>query len=325
MELAWSLAAQPTRICTSTGFVKSGFLSSFWFFFRYACGATAHPCRESCWYSGRCNSGWASNNHSFTHLPQGTYCGPSSYCDAFGSCIFSLTYAWEYAAWSPCTASCTGTTSGTQTRSAVCRGSDGQVYDNSKCDGAPVIEQSCSALPCNFTWKQIAIGSCSAACGGGTINYNVYCSESRAPTTAVDGLFCNGPAPATSNTCNTGACQSRWTFSSWGECTKICGSGTRSRTVQCQTRSSSSSAWTNSAESACSSLAKPSTIQSCNTSTCPNPHWEYIAWSTCSKTCGGGVQTRTVSCVNKSGQIVSRTQCRTTAPVSSRSCNSQSC
>lgn len=57
----------------------------------------------------------------------------------------------------------------------------------------------------------------------------------------------------------------------------------------------------------------------------------WVTWSygVCSKTCGEGIQTRTISCKNTtSGQIVSETYCQATRivkPVSQKLCNLQAC
>merc|ERR1712112_321304 len=79
-------------------------------------------------------------------------------------------------------------------------------------------------------------------------------------------------------------------WSEWGECSKTCGGGTKTRTC------------TNPAPAHggadCEPGYGPGVTDSCNTDSCPsgpiNGHWSE--WGPCSKTCGGGTKTRT--CTN---------------------------
>ncbi len=48
-------------------------------------------------------------------------------------------------------------------------------------------------------------------------------------------------------------------------------------------------------------------------------------WSLCSKACAGGIQVRTVACMNKAENVVEMINCRGEAPASIRSCNTDSC
>ena len=54
--------------------------------------------------------------------------------------------------------------------------------------------------------------------------------------------------------------------------------------------------------------------------------WEPRTWSICSVSCGGGVQSRVVDCINsQTNQIVGDSFCSGSKPSTSRSCNTQSC
>merc|ERR1712167_186162 len=50
--------------------------------------------------------------------------------------------------------------------------------------------------------------------------------------------------------------------------------------------------------SMCAKMHKPDTEAACNEWACPVPEWEMGDFGNCDKTCGGGEQTREVTCVN---------------------------
>lgn len=68
----------------------------------------------------------------------------------------------------------------------------------------------------------------------------------------------------------------------------------------------------------------PAASEDCNTEGCPAFYYSYGAWSLCDVECGGGVQERTVSCVDISGNAADGS-CFGDIPVSSQECNTAAC
>lgn len=64
----------------------------------------------------------------------------------------------------------------------------------------------------------------------------------------------------------------------------------------------------------------------CNGADPINMHWELGNWSACSRTCGTGLETREVACVNStSGEVVDNIYLCGQLPETSRTCNTHSC
>lgn len=57
---------------------------------------------------------------------------------------------------------------------------------------------------CTYSWHTNSWGTCSKSCGSGTQTRTVYCQTQDG--TQVNDNKCTGTKPATSRTCNTGAC-----------------------------------------------------------------------------------------------------------------------
>ena len=95
--------------------------------------------------------------------------------------------------------------------------------------------------------------------------------------------------PSTTKACNSRA-TCGWKASGWGQCSKSCGTGTKTRSVGCYNGGSKVS------DSWCSG-SKPATSTSCHLKHCPIncvvSGWG--SWGACSRTCGKGVQSRSRS------------------------------
>ncbi|XRA96477.1 papilin [Pycnococcus provasolii] len=251
----------------------------------------------------------------------------------------AFTYSYTADAWSSCSASCGG---GTQTRSVTCQqfnpmnvgrrqllqpgapgstpGAPGSVVSDSYCSGTkPSTSQSCNTQECyTYYYGTGAWLSCSASCGGGTQTRSVTCKQSD--DQSVSDSYCSDTKPSTSQSCNTQECSTYfYNRGAWSSCSTSCGGGTQTRSVTC-TQSDGQSV----SDSYCSDT-KPSTSQSCNTQECYTYSYTTDAWSSCSTSCGGGTQTRSVTCTQSDGQSVSDSYCSDTKPSTSQSCNTQAC
>jgi hypothetical protein len=158
-------------------------------------------------------------------------------------------------------------------------------------------------------------GACSAACGGGVA------SQSRTVLEQPFNLQYGALAcPNLINTvaCNTFPCPIDCQVSDWGPfsaCSASCGGGvqTRVRTILAQPQFGGAQ---------CPTLRDAA---SCNTLPCSVPtQWAAGDWSVCSASCGSGLQTRTVTCL-QNGIAVAASMCSDPPPPDQQVCNLQPC
>ncbi|XP_071963975.1 papilin-like isoform X2 [Antedon mediterranea] len=82
-----------------------------------------------------------------------------------------------------------------------------------------------------------------------------------------------------------------WTTTSFSQCSRDCGGGTRERTASCNRNEDQVRVQ----DYMCDKDKRPSTIENCNTEPCP-PRWIKGQWTSCSKSCGEGLEYRVVHC-----------------------------
>lgn len=151
-------------------------------------------------------------------------------------------------------------------------------------------KENSPSIPTSYVWATSTPGpdECSVPCGGGKAHRVVSC-------VAKSGDSILGPAPdercdpaskpADVIDCNTQPCE--WVVGDWSACSKVCGGGTRNRSVSCPDPKGDCEG------------AKPDSLEECNTQSCD---WVVGDWSDCKVgdsivKCGKDAKkTRTVSC-----------------------------
>ncbi|XP_074642310.1 A disintegrin and metalloproteinase with thrombospondin motifs 6-like [Tubulanus polymorphus] len=118
--------------------------------------------------------------------------------------------------------------------------------------------------------------------------------------------------------------QSIWITTRWSKCSQDCGGGIKYRHYACVREDDK----TLSDESLCKSPKPTAKERRCNVKPC-RPQWALGEWSTCSKSCGGGITTRRVLCIkdieNRKHEVVENSTCSEKAPLMVSVCNKKRC
>ncbi|KAL6254391.1 hypothetical protein P5V15_014439 [Pogonomyrmex californicus] len=225
---------------------------------------------------------------------------------------------WDVGAWSPCSATCGR---GTRNRTVTC------ITSGESCSLAnrPESQKACEVAACNAVtdtghhapWLYSEWSSkCSAECGNGVRIRRVACADGSE-------LFCNPKErPETEMRCfgqEMNCEQAKWFASPWTSCSVSCGIGVQHRDIACIAKTNTKFVVLPAKN--CND-PKPTTEQVCRMSAC-SPEWFTSDWSTCSATCGDGVQTRLVRCTVDG---ISSTSCtEISKPSVQQRCNVEPC
>ena len=234
-----------------------------------------------------------------------------------------FTYNWKPSSYSSCTKQCGR---GTQTRSLSCiKSTDNLPVSHELCSAStkPQTQRACNTQACpTYNWKLSSYSSCTKQCGRGTQTRSLSCIRSTDNATVPNRLCSDSTKPQTQRACNTQACPTyNWKPSSYSSCTKQCGRGTQTRSLSC-IRSTDNATVPN---RHCSDSTKPQTQRVCNTQACPTYNWKPNSYSSCNKKCGGGTQTRSLSCIRSTDNatVPNRLCSDSTKPQTQRACNTQ--
>jgi len=190
----------------------------------------------------------------------------------------------EWATWGPwseCQRSCGGGLSVRDRGIATVAKHGGK-----NCSGPWLENRTCNTQNCPVhcvwaTWG--SWGKCSKTCGNGT----TVRTRAKKVAAAFGGTECEGDSQE-STSCNGISCpvNCKWgNWGAWSNCSKSCGKGERSHTRKRLIQAKHGGA-------DCGGLT--TVTEACNTQPCPaDCTWAtWGHWSNCSKSCGGGTQTR---------------------------------
>lgn len=239
----------------------------------------------------------------------------SSYCTAiYPSTPISSTVCnipscsvgdWETGAWVPSQCPSCGAETALQKRDVVCKNDQGEPLPSIDClDAKPTQVRLCPSTPPCATYQWNATNwtpSTCVSCGDTSpLSREVYCVELGAIEIVSDS-FCdaNVKLSSTQQCPSVPACNEHyWVLGAWSDCKNggVCGLGNRTRSVRCQSGSSTV------ADSECANALKytPAVYQQCGAA-CPPCHFEDCnGYGECSNegmiaecTCFGGYQGET--------------------------------
>ena len=188
-----------------------------------------------------------------------------------------------------------------------------------------------------YRWKIGRWSDCSSPCGGSRSRV-VACYDRVRGRLETDQARCGAVRrrPRETQRCGGEQCEQRgWRTGQWSQCSSSCGAGLRWRRVECLDQRTGGQL----GPELCSQEARPQSEESCEGEAggergCSNPvleaqaalveseaspaQWRTGDWSPCSATCGGGLRTRQVDCLQQPCRERER-------PHSEDSCNPQPC
>ncbi|XP_065189279.1 SCO-spondin-like [Sycon ciliatum] len=244
---------------------------------------------------------------------------------------------WNVAEYSECSEECGG---GTKQRNVQCQQvkATGNLEDvmDGDCPGpVPARQMECNVVDCLPEWETLLYATCPVTCGGGIQTRVVQCKRLIAngstvivPNSVCDSLLLNVPRPVDRRQCNTVNCPALWRFEDWQPCSRTCGGGLRERLVACEQRKGNG-ALEDVVPELCILSRMPIAVEECQVVKCP-AYWQPQPFNECSRTCGGGRQTRSVVCdqVQERGDLVTvdDDECdEASRPADVRDCNRVDC
>ncbi|KAG7196354.1 hypothetical protein KM043_001333 [Ampulex compressa] len=202
-------------------------------------------------------------------------------------------------------------------------GSSGSGYDG----GIKVAPGS--DVQTTYSWKEAGYTPCSATCLGGVQDLIINCVRDDTGKTVMPLLCTAETKPeARIRICNDHPCPPRWNYSDFSPCMSPCGIGIQTRDVICIHEVTRGTGKTVPVPNHMCPQPPPADRRYCNVWDCP-VKWSTGEWGKCSKTCGGGVKKRKVTCeqIMAQGRKQAREdrECPQQKPATEKPCNTRAC
>jgi len=139
---------------------------------------------------------------------------------------------WVTSGWSACSTTCG---EGTRTRLANCVDLNGDPATGCESENQPNLTTSCSVYSdCRYSWSASEWSECTPACGVSQRLRTLTCVDKE--NNELEDVFCNKVhKPTQTETCDDfNACTYAWKYGEWSACSTTCGTGTKTRSAQCQ-------------------------------------------------------------------------------------------
>ncbi|XP_061603096.1 papilin b, proteoglycan-like sulfated glycoprotein isoform X2 [Cololabis saira] len=177
-----------------------------------------------------------------------------------------------------------------------------------------------------YFYRTGVYSECSATCAGGLQYRSVECvAQDLSTPRVVDDSYCIAQGlqrPSSQQACNGHPCGPEYSVSSFSVCSVTCGEGQQTREVRCVGPRGEQLP-----DRDCRGLARPPSVQTCRRPAC-HTHitWHVTEYGLCSRSCGGGVRERQVSCFDTDLNPYPEERCGLESrPTTVESCNTQPC
>ncbi|XP_053973328.1 A disintegrin and metalloproteinase with thrombospondin motifs 9-like isoform X2 [Hylaeus volcanicus] len=294
--------------------------------------------------------------HVDNRIVSHSHCGDSP-PEVVEACNAGPCDQWQVGDWSTCSVTCG---EGIKQRKVLCKTSDGTTSNKCSNSDKPEDIASCQLHPCpivedpsqqgnevgdiifrsGYQWHVGSYKECSKPCIDGYMSTVVKCVSTETETIAPDDYCDRKKKPLSAIPCNPHRCP-MWNTGDWSQCNVECDAGFQHRQVRCQSPYGEILP-----DDSCHDSEKPEVVKICRKSPCMTPtnrknrletnifrKWKVSNWTSCSKSCGSGLQRRRVECTMRRGNhgpevTVKDEQCSRLGlakPRSQRSCRRVAC
>ncbi|KAL8591480.1 hypothetical protein ACOMHN_002104 [Nucella lapillus] len=209
---------------------------------------------------------------------------------------------WTAGDWGECSAPCG---EAERRRTVQCVDEQGVQIPAAYCPSQdqPADRERCNTHPCQSQWWYTHWSDeCSVDCGAGVTSRHVLCGDGSGREVSEGGCRSDQRPYETQRCQSSAGCGTVWFTAPWSKCSGNCGAGFRSRQVICVRREGEGGRTVKVVgEDLCPPDSKPPSREECVNSACDSQYY-MTQWSQCSVTCGRGVRTREVRCLNVKSQ-----------------------